>query len=65
MAFKRKFGAFARQTRRKRVLTSADHHDWLASVAWRGHRTADASSVVADAVARAEMDRSARPSTIS
>jgi hypothetical protein len=65
MASKRKIGAFTRQARCARVLRSADQHDWLTAASRRGHRTADASSVVADAVARAEMDRSARPSTIS
>jgi hypothetical protein len=35
---------------------SADHYDWLISAARRTHRTADASSVVVDAVRRAEMD---------
>jgi hypothetical protein len=53
---KRKIGAFARQTRRERILMSADQDDWLRAAARRGHRTADASSVVVDALARAVMD---------
>jgi hypothetical protein len=35
---------------------SADHYDWLTAAAKRVHRTADAASVVIDAVERAEMD---------
>jgi prevent-host-death family protein len=65
--FQRKFGEFQHQAqrepveitrhgRRELVLMSADHYDWLMSAARRSHRTADASSVVVDAVRRAEMD---------
>jgi hypothetical protein len=35
---------------------SADHYDWLLAAAKRTHRTADAATVVVDAVRRAEMD---------
>lgn len=65
--FQRKFGEFqhraqrepveiTRHGRRELVLMSADHYDWLIAAAQRTHRTADASSVVVDAVKRAEMD---------
>jgi len=65
--FQRKFGEFQHQAqrepveitrhgRRELVLMSADHYDWLVAAARRTHRTADAASVVADAVRRAEMD---------
>jgi prevent-host-death family protein len=65
--FQRKFGAFQHQAqrepveitrhgRRDLVLMSADHYDWLMAAARRTHRTADAASVVVDAVRRAEMD---------
>jgi prevent-host-death family protein len=67
MEFQRKFGEFQHQAqrepveitrhgRRELVLMSADHYDWLMAAARRTHRTADASSVVIDAVRRAEMD---------
>jgi prevent-host-death family protein len=45
-----------RHGRRELVLMSADHYDWLVAAARRSHRTADAASVVIDAVRRAEMD---------
>ena len=45
-----------RHGRRELVLMSADHYDWLMAAARRSHRTAEASSVVVDAVGRAEMD---------
>ena len=35
---------------------SAEQYDWLVAAAKRLHRTADAASVVMDAVERAEMD---------
>jgi prevent-host-death family protein len=65
--FQRKFGEFQHQAqrepveitrhgRRELVLMSADHYDWLVAAARRTHRTADAASVVAEAVRRAEMD---------
>ena len=39
------------------MLMSADQYDWLMAAARRIHRTAaDASSVVVDAIRRAEMD---------
>jgi prevent-host-death family protein len=64
--FKRKFGAFqhraqsepveiTRRGRRELVLISADHYDWLTAVARRAFHTADASSVVIEAVRGAEM----------
>ena len=67
MEFQRKFGEFQHQAqrepveitrhgRRDLVLMSADHYDWLLAAARRSHRTADTSSVVVDAVRRAEMD---------
>jgi len=67
MEFQRKFGEIQHQAqrepveitrdgRRELVLMSADHYDWLVAAARRTHRTADAASVVADAVRRAEMD---------
>jgi prevent-host-death family protein len=66
MEFQRKFGEFQHQAqrepveitrhgRRELVLLSADHYDWLVAAARRVHRTANAASVVADAVRRAEM----------
>jgi prevent-host-death family protein len=67
LEFQRKFGEFQHQAqrepleitrhgRRELVLMSADHYDWLKAAAQRTHRTADALSVVIDAVERAEMD---------
>ncbi len=67
MEFQRKFGEFQHQAqrepveitrhgRRELVLLSADHYDWLVVAARRTHRTANAASVVVDAVRRAEMD---------
>ena len=65
--FQRKFGEFQHQAqrepveitrhgRRELVLMSAAQYDWLVAAAKRTHRTADAASVVIDAVERAEMD---------
>jgi prevent-host-death family protein len=65
--FQRKFGEFQHQAqrepveitrhgRREFVLMSADHYDWLIAATRRTHRTADAASVVVDAVRRSEMD---------
>lgn len=65
--FQRKFGEFqhraqrepieiTRHGRRELVLMSADHYDWLVAAARRASRTAEAPSVVVDAVRRAEMD---------
>jgi prevent-host-death family protein len=73
--FQRKFGAFQHQAqrepveitrhgRRDLVLMSADHSDWLIAAARRTPQTANASSVVVEAVRRAEMDRNTRRSTI-
>jgi len=45
-----------RHGRRELVLMSADHYDWLVAAARRAHLTAEAVSVVADAVRREEMD---------
>ena len=67
LEFQRKFGEFQHQAqrepveitrhgRREFVLMSAEHYDWLIAAAKRIHRTADAASVVIDAVERAEMD---------
>lgn len=67
LEFQRKFGEFQHQAqrepveitrhgRREFVLMSAEHYDWLIAIAKRVHRTADAASVVIDAVERAEMD---------
>jgi prevent-host-death family protein len=67
MEFQRRFGAYQHQARqapveitrhgrREFVLMSADHYDWLKAAAGRAHRTEDAAAIVADAVARAEMD---------
>jgi prevent-host-death family protein len=64
--FQRKFGEFqhkaqrepieiTRHGRRELVLMSAEHYDWLVAAARRSHRTADAASVVVEAVERAEM----------
>ena len=44
-----------RHGRREFVLMSAEHYDWLTVAAKRTHRTADAASVVIEAVERAEM----------
>jgi prevent-host-death family protein len=65
--FQRRFDEFQHQVqrepveitrhgRRAFVLMSATHYDWLTAAAKRTHRTADAASVVIDAVERAEMD---------
>jgi len=65
--FQRNFGEFQHQAqrepveitrhgRRELVLMSADHYDWLMAAARRTFRTADAATVVIDAVRRAEMD---------
>jgi prevent-host-death family protein len=67
LEFQRKFGEFQHQAqrepveitrhgRREFVLMSAEQYDWLVAAARRNHRTADATSVVIDAVDRAEMD---------
>jgi prevent-host-death family protein len=67
LEFQRKFGEFQHQAqrepveitrhgRRELVLMSADQYDWLMAAAKRTHRTAGATSVVIDAVERAEMD---------
>ncbi|NEJ72380.1 type II toxin-antitoxin system prevent-host-death family antitoxin [Rhizobium phaseoli] len=67
LEFQRKFGEFQHQAqrepveitrhgRREFVLMTAEHYDWLKAAAQRTHRTADALSVVIDAVERAEMD---------
>lgn len=67
MEFQRNFGEFQHQARREPVeitrhgrrelvLMSADHYDWLVAAARRTFRTAEAASVVVDAVRRAEMD---------
>ncbi len=44
-----------RHGRRELVLMSADHYDWLVAAARRTHRTTEATSVVIEAVRRAEM----------
>ena len=65
--FQRKFDEFQdkaqnepveieRRGKRELVLKSADHYDWLLAAARRTHRTADATTVVIDAVERAKMD---------
>ena len=67
MEFQRKFGEFqhraqrepveiTRHGRRELVLMSAEHYDWLIAAARRTHRTEDATSIVVEAVERAEMD---------
>jgi prevent-host-death family protein len=67
MEFQRKFGEFqhkaqrepveiTRHGRRDLVLMSAEHYDWLTATARRTYRTEDATSVVIEAVRRAEMD---------
>jgi prevent-host-death family protein len=67
LEFQRRFGEFQHQARRgpveitrhgrrELVLMSADHYDWLTAAAKRSHRTADATSVVVEAVSQAEMD---------
>ena len=67
LEFQRKFGEFQHQAqrepveitrhgRREFVLMSAEQYDWHTAAAKRTHRTADAMSVVIDAVERAEMD---------
>jgi prevent-host-death family protein len=45
-----------RHGRRELVLMSADHYDWLVAAARRTHRTAEAATVVVEAVRQAEMD---------
>ena len=65
--FQRRFGEFQHQAqrepveitwngRRELILMSADQYDWLVAAVRRTHRTADAASIVVDAVRRAEMD---------
>jgi prevent-host-death family protein len=44
-----------RHGRRELVLMSAEHYDWLVAAARRSHRTAEAVSVVVEAVRRSEM----------
>jgi len=67
LEFQRKFGAYQHQARtepveitrhgrRELVLISAEHYDWLRQAAKRSHQTADAASIVIEAVKRAEMD---------
>ena len=67
LEFQRKFGEFQHQAqrepveitrhgRREFVLMSAERYDWLTAAAKRTHRTSDATSVITDAVERAEMD---------
>lgn len=67
LEFQRNFGEFqhraqrepveiTRHGRREFVLMSAEHYDWLTAAAKRTHRTADAASVIIDAVERAQMD---------
>ncbi|MBY5590179.1 type II toxin-antitoxin system prevent-host-death family antitoxin [Rhizobium leguminosarum] len=67
LEFQRKFGEFQHQAqrepveitrhgRREFILMSAEHYDWLKAAAQRTHKTADALSVVIDAIERAEMD---------
>jgi prevent-host-death family protein len=64
--FQRRLGEFQRQAqrepveisrngRRDLVLMSADHSDWRVAAARRTRRTANAASVVVDAVRSAEM----------
>jgi PHD/YefM family antitoxin component YafN of YafNO toxin-antitoxin module len=45
-----------RHGRRKLVLMSAEHYDWLTAAARRTYRTQDATSIVVEAVERAEME---------
>lgn len=52
-----------RHGRREFVLMSAQQYDWLTTAAKRTHRTNEATSVVIDAVERAEMDIDTRNST--
>ncbi|MBY5818763.1 type II toxin-antitoxin system prevent-host-death family antitoxin [Rhizobium leguminosarum] len=72
LEFQRKFGEFQHQAqrepveitrhgRREFILMSAEHYDWLKAAAQRTHKTADALSVVIDAVERAEMDPALAP----
>lgn len=66
--FQRRLGSFLHQAqhepteiirhgRRKFVLMSADHYDWLTAAARRAHQTADAGAVVIEAMERARIDR--------
>lgn len=68
--FQRRLGSFLHQAqhepteiirhgRRKFVLMSADHYDWLTAAARRAHQTADAGAgaVVIKAIERARIDR--------
>jgi hypothetical protein len=45
-----------RHGRRKLVLMSADHHDWLVAAAKRTHRAAETPDDVLSAIERTEMD---------
>jgi prevent-host-death family protein len=67
LEFQRKFGEFQHQAqrepveitrhgRREFVLMSAEQYDWLTAAAKHTHRTSDATTVIIDAVERAEMD---------
>jgi prevent-host-death family protein len=67
LEFQRKFGEFQHQAqrepveitrhgRREFVLMSAEQYDWLTAAAKRTHRTTEATSIIIDAVERAEMD---------
>ncbi|WP_246647876.1 type II toxin-antitoxin system prevent-host-death family antitoxin [Rhizobium laguerreae] len=72
LEFQRKFGEFQHQAqrepveitrhgRREFILMSAEHYDWLKAAAQRTHKTADALSVVIDAIERAEIDPALAP----
>jgi prevent-host-death family protein len=65
----RRFGEAQHQARQepveitrhgRRVLMSAERYDWLTAAAKRTHRTADAASVIVDAVKQAEIDAGRR-----
>jgi prevent-host-death family protein len=67
LEFLRKFAELQHQARRKPVeitrhgrrefvLMSANQYDWLTTAAKRTHRTNEATSVIIDAVERADMD---------
>jgi prevent-host-death family protein len=65
--FRREFDAFRRYARcepveitrhgrRAFVLMSAEHYDWIRAASRRAHRTSNATTVVINAVERAELD---------
>lgn len=71
--FQRKFGEYqhragrepveiTRHGRRELVLMSAEHYDWLIAASKRRHAVADLPDTIVDAVCKAKIDKSSKPS---